>query len=411
MQREVKTLDVKMQDLKENPNDLELLYDVMAMVHLQAEELAARGQTIPGLDVVNYVLAAALKADQIAPSQLGLVLCYLETVNAPPIYYQYAILRVHQNLQDCRLLDIASSIENVHALGEDEKIEKVLSRVENYLEVTDEKKLLGEGPNLGGLLSLYRCFAGFECGSWTFWEKLEKMVAAELRAKEHELPLDELMAQLVALSLKRCRNQEIWEPLLSDLEKIIGRGGFNMLNVYHLLRSLSAVDLLEEDLTRGMVNYLVKKGYDSDDLLELSSKKGGYRRAVHLIWIISESAPDLKNKHFMTHVEQFVQHAFKSMSSLQQLRLYTALSKLQHFKNAKLMNQLRKATFGKQLDELEQKPDNESQEADVQFNASDDGYFTFEESDQEDFGFGQGDDNEFDIEDDFTDDRKYSQMK
>ena len=46
-------------------------------------------------DVVNYILAAALKADKISSDDLGLVLVYLIEVQAPSIYFQYAILRVH----------------------------------------------------------------------------------------------------------------------------------------------------------------------------------------------------------------------------------------------------------------------------------------------------------------------------
>jgi hypothetical protein len=54
-----------------------------------------------------------------------------------------------------------------------------------------------------------------------------------------------------------------------------------------------------------MVDYLVKRGYDSDDLIAMSSMKGGYRRAVHFISIVAESKPDIKNKHFLRHVEEF----------------------------------------------------------------------------------------------------------
>ena len=66
----------------------------MAMIYVQHEELEEAGEMIKDLDIVNYVLANALKGDQIPPEELGLVLSYLDVVQAPPIYYQYAILRV-----------------------------------------------------------------------------------------------------------------------------------------------------------------------------------------------------------------------------------------------------------------------------------------------------------------------------
>lgn len=82
----------------------------MAMIYEESETLMARNERIKDFDIVNYVLASALKADKIAPQDLGLVLAYLEIVQAPPIYFQYAILRVHQNLQDVKLIDIALTV-------------------------------------------------------------------------------------------------------------------------------------------------------------------------------------------------------------------------------------------------------------------------------------------------------------
>lgn len=91
------------------------------------------------------------------------MLYYLDTVRAPPIYYQYAILRVHQNLHNVKLIDIGMSVENVQMLGDDDKMMKLLNRVQNYIEVTNEKILTGgEGrSNLKGLISLYSAYTYF----------------------------------------------------------------------------------------------------------------------------------------------------------------------------------------------------------------------------------------------------------
>ena len=59
----------------------------MAMIYEDSEALMARNERIKDFDVVNYVLASALKADKIAPHDLGLVLAYLEIVQAPSIYF------------------------------------------------------------------------------------------------------------------------------------------------------------------------------------------------------------------------------------------------------------------------------------------------------------------------------------
>ena len=121
------------------------------------------------------------------------------------------------------------------------------------------------------------------------------------------------------------------------------------MEIYYVMRSLHAVEFLEKEVAKGLIDYMVKRGYDSDDMLTMSSKKGGYRRAVHLIWLVSESVPNLKNKHFLMHIQIFAQNCYKEMPPLQQMRLFNALKKLTHFKNEKLMNNLRKATFGKHL--------------------------------------------------------------
>ena len=66
----------------------------MAQV-FQQEDLIRSGQIVlKDIDIVHYVLAKALKADLIQHEQLGLVFYYLETVEAPSIYYQYALLRL-----------------------------------------------------------------------------------------------------------------------------------------------------------------------------------------------------------------------------------------------------------------------------------------------------------------------------
>ena len=64
-------------------------------------------------------------------------------------------------------------------------------------------------------------------------------------------------------------------------------GSVNNIQIYYLLRSLSAVNMLDSEVTKQLVEYLVRRGYDSDNLMQMSSQVGGYRRAVHLISLIS----------------------------------------------------------------------------------------------------------------------------
>ena len=91
------------------------------------------------------------------------------------------------------------------------------------------------------------------------------------------------------------------------------------------MRALSTVGYLDADVTKTLVDYLVKRGYDSDDLQSMSSKKGGYRRAVHFISLVAQTKPDIKNKHFLRHVEVFTQNCYKDMKPIQTIRLLRAL--------------------------------------------------------------------------------------
>jgi len=50
------------------------------MICYEAEYLMEKGEVIKDFDIVNYVLANALKADKIEADDLGLVLHYLEVV-------------------------------------------------------------------------------------------------------------------------------------------------------------------------------------------------------------------------------------------------------------------------------------------------------------------------------------------
>jgi len=122
------------------------------------------------IEIVNYAVANALKEDEIRGQDLGLVLGYLEAVEAEPIYYQYALLRVHQNLHSCKLAEIASAVENCNALGEEHKIAKFLRKVEHHIEVTNQKFLLGDqDDNVAALCALYSFFAYSHSGGPPFW--------------------------------------------------------------------------------------------------------------------------------------------------------------------------------------------------------------------------------------------------
>ena len=84
---DVKTLDVKILELREDPHNIQLLYDVIAIIYRDYETLINQGKFIKDFDVVNYILACALKIDKIEPENLGIIIDYLSLVDAPSIYF------------------------------------------------------------------------------------------------------------------------------------------------------------------------------------------------------------------------------------------------------------------------------------------------------------------------------------
>lgn len=150
---DVKTLDVKILELKEDPSNLQLLVDVMAMIYSHLEFL--QDEPLRDFDLVNYVLAAALKSDKLEAQHLGLVMSYLDSIDAPDLYFQYAILRVSQKLDELKLYDIATALTFSHKLGEEDTMAKLERKIQEYVIHASDKELLGTGTNLLGLCFMY----------------------------------------------------------------------------------------------------------------------------------------------------------------------------------------------------------------------------------------------------------------
>lgn len=161
-----------------------------------------------------------------------------------------------------------------------------------------------------------------------FWKKVEDLLAKVLKKKDFKIPVEECIRMADSFARRKTTNIELWQPILNDLDNSINFGGLSNNDIYFVIRSLYAVNLLDDEMTKKLVEYLVKRGYDSDDLLNLSTAGTSHRKAVHFIWLIADNCPKLKNKHFLTHVSIFAQQAMQELSTLQKVRLYDALKKL-----------------------------------------------------------------------------------
>jgi hypothetical protein len=89
----------------------------------------------------------------------------------------------------------------------------------------------------------------------------------DVRKKNYKLEKMDLLMLINALSIHECTNQEIWEILLMDVDALIKVSGMSNMDIYYLIRSMSAVNLISGDVINDLVNYLVKRGYDSDDFI------------------------------------------------------------------------------------------------------------------------------------------------
>lgn len=93
---------------------------------------------------------------------------------------------------------------------------------------------------------------------------------------------------------------------MQDFEHHLVDGKMDLRCVYYVMRALAACNMLQDDITKGLVDLLVRRGYDAGDYLELSDGDlSGFRRGIHMMMLICQSAPDLKNKDFRTHAQIF----------------------------------------------------------------------------------------------------------
>jgi len=61
----------------------------------------------------------------------------------------------------------------------------MLRRIENYIEITNEKLLCGNESNLRAVLSLYALYTDFEMGNPQFWKKMDSLLEKDLKNKKY----------------------------------------------------------------------------------------------------------------------------------------------------------------------------------------------------------------------------------
>lgn len=139
---------------------------------------------------------------------------------------------------------------------------------------------------------------------------------------------------------RRSSNSNLWNAVLQNFEKSLDYGGVDCINIYKVMRALAAVNYLDEDTTKGLVNYLIKRGYDADDLLCMHGpEKKKQRKPIHLIMLISYSAPNIRNKHLKNLLVAYARAVIeaKLLNPMECFELYKALRNLKDFKADNLL--------------------------------------------------------------------------
>jgi hypothetical protein len=306
-----------------------------------------------------------------------------------------------QRIQELDLYDISRAVERVDSLMDEEKASKFLELVEDHLSLLPDSFFLSKTASAcKSLGTLYQVLAFKREGSPQFMRRLERLLEEDLeRFPSVHLPPHLRDSLFTALAIQNSVSQPVLQKLMLEFEKQVRVGEANCYHCFVALRALHTLGLLDAETSSQVAGYLAKRGYDSDDLLALSSSRGGHRRGLHLLEILSQSAPQLKNKAFLNIALAFCQQAKHSMSAFQKLRLESALSKFEGLRNNRVLLQFQREvseakvnrqSWGGQRGQFSEKSQQDLEREfendwDFKFNPDESGYFTEELSEQEGF--------------------------
>lgn len=87
-------------------------------------------------------------------------------------------------------------------------------------------------------MSLYHLYSLYKQGSDPFFRKLETILENDLKNKQFKLEVEEITPMINAMALKKCMNENLWRPILNDLDDSIRLGSVNNVQIFYLIRSL-----------------------------------------------------------------------------------------------------------------------------------------------------------------------------
>ena len=80
-----------------------------------------------------------------------------------------------------------------------------------------------------GALHIYSIYTVYNQGSDPFFKKLETILENDLKNKTYKLEMDEIVPIMNAMAQKKCMNENMWQPILNDLDDSLRLGSISNL--------------------------------------------------------------------------------------------------------------------------------------------------------------------------------------
>jgi len=94
----------------------------------------------------------------------------------------------------------------------------------------------------------------------------------------------------------------VWQLLIKKFQVYLKEDNIDYMHIYYLVRALSETFQLEESFFSDLIEYIVEKGYDSDELIQL-----GRKQSIGFIESLGRQHPSLSNDLFLMHLRIFAE--------------------------------------------------------------------------------------------------------
>jgi hypothetical protein len=145
-----------MDDPEDKRGMLMLMSSMLEELGAEFEEENFPKVVTANLGTVDKLLRSFLKKDLMRPEDMGLVQLYIQRVGGTEGTIDYAIKRMHENMSECQLIDIAIGLMNLPKMENEENALKFIKKAEAHVLLTHSSIM--KGRNLNGIMTLMVAF-------------------------------------------------------------------------------------------------------------------------------------------------------------------------------------------------------------------------------------------------------------